>query len=209
MRANIEKYKLIFLILMTVLCAIGYLFFAVRPLHADDLKGIASSTGHVENLILVDDVVYSQEFVCQVDNMSEVSVLFIRENQNYVSGSVSLRLYDEYGLIHEQNYEANIIPNMNRVTNFLDPISDSKGKKYLVEIQASNIGDNDSLGIVVFDDEEYFFSENGERNENAFTITYEGVKNDVTSFWYPTVAIAIMIPLYMTIDYSKIKRKKR
>lgn len=201
---EIVKFSILFFV--TLLCVVCFVLFCFKLPSSDDYGGIPVDK-HPIYTIVESNHTYTQEFTSTVSKLKSVSILFNRNYEQKLSGIVKMEVFNKNGeSIGSYEYDVDMIPPTNYVMVPVNYQENSYGQTYRLVISFYDLDNTDELRIAyVKNNKEIPYQLNDVRQKNPLVISYVGQKGDKSFFWYPIMGIAILIPLFVMIDYKKIK----
>lgn len=203
-----EKQKFIFVLLVTAVWFCGLFMFMYKLPKTNDYKQDAIGKD-LETMPIKDGVVYEQVFQCDVEKLNLISVLMVNNSTEAIPGTIVIESFDQKGnMIGRNTHAAKNINSVNFVPNVIPTAFDSNGETITVKIHSEGLGDNSELTLAVksaVHGEKGYVLGNIE-NENKLMLSYVGEKGDTTYFWCMLMLAAMILPLYIMIDYSKLKK---
>ncbi len=179
-------------------------FFMFKGPKSKDSLGVSLNSNYI-GIKLQNGVTYVQEFKAELNGLHEVSFLTRRSEQE-LSGTMSIELQDmNHNVIAALDYDAEAIVDKQLMrmesTRWID---NSAGQTYRLIIKVKNFkGQAELLGVYNANG----VIQNGDKKPYSLVYYYTGVKMNKTYLWYPLMAGAVLLALYIILPGGKKDEK--
>ena len=195
---NFYKQNLVYKLLITVLSLI-VIILIVFPKKVDSYKWSGKDDFAAE--IIKEDKIYSQEFVSNVNKLSEIGIRFSTYQVNNKNGKLNIKVVDEK--------KKNIYKLEDNKIFYIkfNEINNSKNKKYTIEFKYSDYNDGNSLTYWAFNDSNKKMKINGKNTNYSLNFSTKGKALDYSLVWYPIVIIVILSLIKCADEVDKNEKK--